>query len=396
MNPRELAEKIYRYWGVNTVPTKGKKPATRWREWASRRMTRNEFSRVWSLDDVDGVAVVTGQYLSDLPLAGTLLIIDVDDPPPDFSIEPLLRDGVPVVRTRRGFHIHYMVDTPVEEIRLYHGGREIGEGAGLKPHLWNVYAPGYEVLGEISFLPLVPLRALQIEWEIRYGIRIEYSSPSQPHIPEEYSMAVSGGVEPLHIFDDLGEDYLYFLVERGWNGIPPPCLLKLSIAYLSMRGEHGIVEELREEMEEYGYPPRLIDWLFREKAGRGRRTAWAMLVGSFVPRFVEIASPEELVSLMKHLVHPLEEETVEKLYDFIVARDGVVRPKYLNPTLKPVPPEICGYCPLRHLENPRRRRQVCDGQRIVTAFKDFYLHPDIRREILEANEEEGGEEEMDI
>jgi len=68
------------------------------------------------------------------------VVIDIDDyADPDSLARRLVEDGLVVVRTRRGLHVHAEVDKPVGEIRIYSYGERIGEGGGsLFKHLWTV------------------------------------------------------------------------------------------------------------------------------------------------------------------------------------------------------------------------------------------------------------------
>ena len=139
----------HRVWDVNVVFTSPTRlPASSWGEAARRRLAPQELADMYSeaLRRFDSVmiAVATGPY-QEPPYH---IVIDVDDPGTSdrSEVEALerafAREGLVVVSTPRGFHLHAKTGDSVYMLSLSteRAGKRVktGDGASLQPHLWTV------------------------------------------------------------------------------------------------------------------------------------------------------------------------------------------------------------------------------------------------------------------
>lgn len=92
-----------RGWCV--IPTKGKKPACRWKQFQSDRPTKAQLRDLFATPGIDGLAVVMG------PVSGGLVCRDFDDLDAYKRWRakyPKLAARLPTVRTARGRHVYFV------------------------------------------------------------------------------------------------------------------------------------------------------------------------------------------------------------------------------------------------------------------------------------------------
>jgi len=107
--------------GLSVIPTNGKKPLIRWREYQVRRPTREEVLSWWGRWPGANVAVVCGE------VSGGLVVVDVDDGELADKLVGLF-DFTWLVKTKRGLHIYLRAPGNVRTVRR--GKFEVrGEGS---------------------------------------------------------------------------------------------------------------------------------------------------------------------------------------------------------------------------------------------------------------------------
>lgn len=125
----ELLE-YYKTENLNVIPLihGDKKPASEWKEYQQRKITKDEINRFFRPDQkAHNIGVVCGA------ISDNLYVLDFDS---DELFHKFFtkEDGLTVVKTGRGYHVYFKAESPVKTLKIHDGeGREIatlkGEGS---------------------------------------------------------------------------------------------------------------------------------------------------------------------------------------------------------------------------------------------------------------------------
>ena len=286
-----------------------------WGEYSRRLPGERELAELYSRalrhGGALGLAVATGpwQASSDAPH----VVVDVDRPPRDreSAMRSLAREGLVVVETRRGFHVHARVRgwrpyALALKRRRGDGWEHVGEGAALMPHLWTV-PPSARVYDDGSrfryrfVLPgggragpeavargeLAPPTLSREEFEELVSLYASATlSEASPRGPAPRGLPEEGGPLKTPLFRSVAE-----LVASAPGGLLPRCVSWVLEAYAMERG---------------------VQWLFEELAAlpHGEELARRVPVGG---RFVVAAA------FALFLAHTVENVTFEDITEFLSA-----------------------------------------------------------------------------
>ena len=233
MNTKERVEK-YLQWGYNVLPAKdgAKYPVKGWQKYQSERYPREEIEE-WLNHGKGNWVVVCGK------ISGNLLVLDFDEPKiyEEFKrkIEPKLLDTFMVKTGKKGYHIHYRTQEPVNSTKM--GKVDIlGEGklAVLPPSIHPETGQRYEVINDRE-----PLKIGNRELEEIFSVLREITGPKTPETGriEDYISKIVNLIAPYWVKGHRNDIEYGLIGYMRKKGIPKNVAKRVLKAIMEVTGD---------------------------------------------------------------------------------------------------------------------------------------------------------------